>query len=162
MVQGFRCGELELDQWIELHAQAADRARTASTFVWLKDGHHEVVAYYTLTAHAVRKPEMPSRIGRGMPDLIPAALIGKLALHTDLQGRGLGRALLMDALSRIIKVSRQGPAIRAVVVDSSTPAATRLYSSMGFQEVDGAPGRMVVRAGAVEQSLILAGFLPSN
>jgi GNAT superfamily N-acetyltransferase len=96
-----------------------------------------------------------------MPDLIPAALIGKLALHLDLQGQGLGKLLLMDALSRIIKVSRQGPAIRAIVVDAANPLANHLYSSMGFRQVDATPGRMVVRASAVEQSLIQAGLLPS-
>lgn len=126
------------------------RARTATTFVWV-DQTDSVQAYYSLSAHALRRNETSSRIGRGMPQFIPAALIGKLALHINLHGNGLGQVLLTEAITRIIRISHQGPAVRAIVVDAATPAGRRLYSTMGFTCIPGQETRMVARASAFRE-----------
>ena len=41
---------------------------------------------------------MPGRIRRNMPDPVPNMLLARLAVDTSLQGRGIGRALLRDAI----------------------------------------------------------------
>jgi len=151
-IEQLTCGISILDEWLTNHAVEAARARTATTFVWI-DGSASVKAYYCLSAHALRRSETSSRIGRGILEIIPAALIGKLALHSDLQGRGLGRVLLADALGRVIRASRRGPAVRAIVVDAATPAGQRLYAATGFTQVPGHSTRMVVRASSIEASL---------
>jgi hypothetical protein len=45
-------------------------------------------------------------------------LIRSVALDRRLQGRGLGGALLADALTRILTATAAGPAVRLVVVDA--------------------------------------------
>ena len=104
-VSGFDSGELDLDVWLRDHAATAARARVAQTFVWVAEAGHEVVAYYSLSAHAVPRAEAPSRISRGVPDPVPAALLGKLALDRFLHGQRLGDVLLADALTRVIDAS---------------------------------------------------------
>ena len=73
-------GESDLDAWLRDHAAAAARARVAQTFVWTESDGARVLAYYAISAHAVPRVEAPSRIARGVPNPVPAALLVKLAL----------------------------------------------------------------------------------
>lgn len=150
---GFDCGEPELDEWLREHAAPSARARVARTFVWTRTGTAEVVAYYALSAHAVRRAEAPSRIGRGVPDPVPASLIAKLALDSSLHGQRLGDLLLVDALDRIISAAEQGPAVRAIVVDAATERGRALYRRSGFVPAPGRDDRMIVRAETIVQGL---------
>lgn len=152
-VSGFDCGEADLDAWLREHAATAARARVAQSFVWTEAGSSRVVAYYALSAHAVPRIEAPSRISRGVPDPVPAALIAKLALDCSLHGQRLGDVLLADALDRIIIASESGPAVRAIVVDAATDRGRSLYSRFGFVAAPGRDDRMIVRAETVAKGL---------
>jgi GNAT superfamily N-acetyltransferase len=168
-VAAFDSGEPSLDTWLRNHAAAAARARVARTFVWTGEGRvrvddaagvagaGRVVAYYALSAHAVVRGEAPSRIARGVPDPVPAALIAKLALDRSLHGQRLGDVLLADALDRIISASAQGPAVRAIVVDAATPSGRALYERFGFVPAPGRPDRMIVRAETIAAGLGMPG-----
>ncbi len=130
-VADFESGEPDLDRWLIQAAEAAARARTANTFVWV-NANDEVRAFYSLSAHTILREEAGQRIGRGGPELVPAALIGKLALHKELRGQQLGEVLLADALRRLVRLHDRGPAFRAIVVDAATESGLKLYRRMGF------------------------------
>lgn len=152
-VSGFDSGEADLDLWLRDHAATAARARVAQTFVWVARGSQEVVAYYSLSAHAVPREEAPSRISRGVPDPVPAALLGKLALDRSLDGQRLGDVLLADALTRVIDASESGPAVRAIVVDAATHRGCALYARFGFVAAPGRDDRMIVRTETIARGL---------
>ena len=152
-VSGFDSGERDLDAWLRDHAASAARARVAQTFVWVADGRQEVIAYYSLSAHAVPREEAPSRISRGVPDPVPAALLAKLALDRSLHGQRLGDVLLADALTRVIAASESGPAVRAIVVDAATDRGRALYARFGFVAAPGRDDRMMVRAETIAKGL---------
>ena len=61
-----------------------------------------VVGYYSLAAGSVLHTEATGRVRRNMPDPVPAALLGRLAIDQAWQGRGLGSALLRDAVLRVV------------------------------------------------------------
>lgn len=150
----FNSGEPDLDAWLRDSATTAARARVAQTFVWVPDTDDRgVIAYYALSAHAIPRAEAPSRIGRGVPDPVPAALLAKLALERTLQGSGLGQVLLVDALQRIMRAGEHGPAVRAIVVDAATDAGRALYAKFGFVTAPGRTDRMLVRAETIAQGL---------
>ncbi|HEY5185593.1 MAG TPA: GNAT family N-acetyltransferase [Actinomycetes bacterium] len=127
--------------------------RVAQTFVWVADGGREVVACFSLSAHAVPRAEAPSRISRGVPDPVPAALLGKLALDLSLHGRRLGGVLLADALTWVIDASESGPAVREIVVDTATDRGRALYSRFGFVAAPGRDDRTIVRAESIAKGL---------
>jgi hypothetical protein len=149
----FDSGEPDLDAWLRDHAMGAARARVAQTFIWVAGGGNEVVAYYSLSAHAVPRAEAPSRIGRGVPDPVPAALLAKPALDRSLHGQRLGDLLLVDALTRVIDASQSGPAVRAIVLDAATDRGRALYARFGFVLAPGRDDRMIVRAETVASAL---------
>ncbi|HEX8004630.1 MAG TPA: GNAT family N-acetyltransferase [Mycobacteriales bacterium] len=129
----FDSAQPDLDRWLRDHARGAEAKRTARTFVWL-DGGGRVVGYYALAAHTLSRASLPRRLGRGDPAQVPAVLLAKLALHKDLQGRGLGAALLADALGRVLDATR-AVAARYVVVDAIDDFAADFYAHHGFEQV---------------------------
>jgi GNAT superfamily N-acetyltransferase len=95
----------------------------------LKDG--SVAGYYTLSSTAVRLPELPESVVRKLPryPLIPATLLGRLAVDRRHQGRGYGRFLLADALYRAMC---SDIALFAVIVHAKDENAKRFYECESF------------------------------
>jgi len=75
--------------------------------------------------------------------------VARRALH----GSGLGQVLLVDALTRVLHASEQGPAVRAIVVDAATDAGRALCAKFGFVPAPGRADRMLVRAETIAQAL---------
>ena len=134
-VSGFDSNRPELDRWLREHARTAQAKRTGRTFVW-HSGDGIVVAYYTLVAHLVLREDVPAAVGRGGPEQIPAVLLARLALHWNLHGKGLGGALLAEALGRIVAAT-ETVAARLVVVDAIDEAVAQFYEHHGFCRVQG-------------------------
>lgn len=55
---------------------------------------------------------------------VPAALIGRLAVSSEVQGQGIGRLLLADAVKRSLAVSEE-IAIHALVVEAKDEGASQ-------------------------------------
>lgn len=150
-LDGFNSGKPELDAWLRSSAAHAAAMNTGRTFVW-HAGDGRVVAYFTLAAHLVAHESLPSKVGRGSPDAIPAVLLARLALHRSLHGQGLGSELLWDALSRAVAASHQ-VAARLVVVDAIDEDAVSFYQHHGFIPVPGNPHRLVQKMTSIEAAL---------
>ena len=126
----FDSGVEPLDRYFEMQAGQDARKRMAAPFV-LVLGEGTVAGYYTLSSTAVSVAEWPTQIVRKLPryPLVPATLLGRLAVDRRLQGRGYGRYLLADALFRSV---RSEIATFAVVVDAKDENARRFYLREGF------------------------------
>jgi GNAT superfamily N-acetyltransferase len=152
-VSRFSCGQHALDEWLKRYALNADRAGTGRTYVWT-DQSGEVVAYYTLAPHIVRRAQAPARVARGSPDAIPSILLGRLALHRSLQGHGWGGALLADALTVALEAIQKVGG-RLITVDAIDRRAAAFYQHFGFLPVPGRPSRLVIKASTAAKSLSL-------
>lgn len=150
-LRGFSCGTEALDTWLEHHALHAERAGTGRTYVWVRDTG-EVVAYFTLAPHLVRREELPRAAGRGSPDTIPSVLLARLALDRSLHGRGLGGALLAHALAIALEAIRTAGG-RLIVVDAVGASAAAFYEHHGFVPVPGNPHRLVMKASTAAAAL---------
>ncbi len=102
----------------------------AAPFVLVLPGG-AVGGYYTLSATAVKLADLPDQTVRRLPryPLVPATLLGRLAVDRRFQGKGYGRFLLADALYR---VARNEIASFAVVVDAKDEDARRFYERESF------------------------------
>lgn len=129
----FTSGEPDLDTWLRDHAAPAQARRVARTFVWHQDDD-VVVGYYALAGHLLLREELPTSVGRGSPTQAPAVLLARLALDSELQGRGLGGALLADALQRVVAATAL-VAARFVVVDAQQERAATFYEHHGFRRI---------------------------
>jgi GNAT superfamily N-acetyltransferase len=126
----FVSGAEALDRYLRSQAGQDARKNMAAPFVLvLPDG--VIGGYYTLSATGVKLTEFPADTTRKLPryPLVPATLLGRLAVDQNYQGRGYGRFLLADALLRAI---RSEIASFAVVVDAKDQAARRFYERESF------------------------------
>ncbi len=90
-----------------------------------------IAGYYTLSSTALGLGELPEKLSRKLPryPLVPATLLGRLAVDRRHQGKGYGRFLLADALHRAL---RSEIASFAVVVDAKDDDAKRFYERESF------------------------------
>lgn len=127
-------GEPALDTWLRDHAAGAEARRVARTFVWCRADEDVVVGYYSLAGHRLAREYLPGGIGRGSPAEVPAVLLARLAIDANLQGQGLGGALLADALTRVVAATEL-VAARFVVVDALHEDAATFYEHHGFRRI---------------------------
>lgn len=135
----FKSGAEELDRYLREQASQDIRRHVATAFVALDRGL--VVGYYTLSASAIELTSLPDHVGRRLPrhPMVPATLLGRLAVDRSWQGRGLGRHLLMDALFRSLASEI---ASYAVVVDARDESAALFYERYGFEQLTGTQRRL--------------------
>lgn len=128
----FDCGNPTLNLWLKKFAWTNQQADSAKTYVAL-DGNR-TVGYYALTTGSVHKHESSQRITKGLANHpIGIVLLARLAVDQTQQGRGLGKALLFDALSRIEEAA-DIVGVRAVMVHAIDDAARRFYQHFEFEE----------------------------
>lgn len=127
----FRCGKPDLDEWIRQYAGQSERNDTTRTFLALDDDG-TLVGYYATTACELDLDEAASAFGVGKRRYpVPAMLIARLAVSESTQGRGIGGILLLDALERLLEVSRS-IGFEVVVVDAIDHDASAFYRRFGF------------------------------
>ena len=119
-----------LDQWLRRRARANQVSGASRTYVVAESAH--VVGYYCLSSGGLDLADAPHSIRRNMPDPVPMAVLGRLAVDASWQGKGLGVALLQDAVLR----TGQAAAIlgiRGLLVHTISGEAKAFYEHYGFQ-----------------------------
>ena len=90
-----------------------------------------VAGYYSLAAGSVAREMAPGRVRRNTPDSVPVVVLGRLAIDQDYQRQGLERALLRDAILRILQAA-DIIGVRAILVHVLSEKAKRFYEECGF------------------------------
>lgn len=126
----FDSGAASLDEWLKRRAAANQASGASRTFVVCDDDG--VVAYYALASGAVASAGAPGRFRRNMPDPIPVVVLGRLAIATTHQGRGLGRALFQDAARRVMQAA-DAVGIRGLLVHALSDQARAFYLRLGLE-----------------------------
>lgn len=127
----FDSGKPELDDWIRRFALSSHRAGSARVYVLHR--HRKILGYYALAAASVEPAEAPRRVAKGLArHPVPVILLARLALDRSQQGKGLGAALLRDALFRAASASAEIGA-RAVLVHAKDDEARAFYEHFDFE-----------------------------
>jgi len=149
---GFSCGSAALERYFREQASQDIKRRIATCFVALTVAVEEVAGCYTLSAATVALDALSSEIARKLPryPVVPAALLGRLAVASRYQGQGLGGILLADALKRS---ARAELGVFAMVVDAKDETAQRFYERHGFTLLPGEARRLYLPIGPALQRL---------
>lgn len=127
----FRCAEPELEQWLKRRALRNQREGASRTFVVCEG--RRVVGYYALAAGSVLHAQAPGAVRRNMPEPIPVIVLGRLAVHPDWSGQGLGSGLLKDAVLRSLRLSEE-LGVRALLCHAINEGAKAFSLHHGFVE----------------------------
>lgn len=148
----FSCGVQPLDRYLRERAGQDARRRVAAPFVLCEGKSNTVLGYYTLSALSVDVGAWPEDVAKKLPKypVVPATLLGRLAVDTRLHGKGAGEHLLMDALWRALQASWQVASV-AVIVDAKDDRAASLYRHYGFIDFAEQPKRLFLPMAVIER-----------
>jgi len=129
--EGFDCGQPALNQFLQRFALVNQKAHSAQTYVCCQRG--EVVGFYSLAVGSVDPEDAPARVMKGVArHPVPVMILARLAVDRDHQGKGLGQALLKDALLRTAQAA-DIVGIRCLLVHAKDEAARQWYESWEFE-----------------------------
>lgn len=129
-LDGFSCTEPSLEVWLKRTARKNHLSGASRVFV-VTDAPGIVVGYYALAAGSVARAFAPGAVRRNMPEPIPVAVVGRLAVHSAHTGRGLGHGLLKDAILRTQRLA-EDLGIRALLCHAVDERARAFYLHHGF------------------------------
>jgi GNAT superfamily N-acetyltransferase len=137
----FSSGSPPLDRYLCEQASQDIKRRIATCFVAIGAQTNDLAGFYTLTAASIALSALAPEIIKKLPryPVVPAALLGRLAVAHSFQGRGLGGVLLADAM---IRIARAELGVFAMLVDAKDEAAQRFYEYYGFTLLNGEECRL--------------------
>ena len=123
----FECRSPEQARWLQLHARQANAMGTTRVLVVTEADAPDVVGYYAWSMASISAEQSPVRLRKGAgryPQ--PVALLARLGVHLDHEGRGLGAGLLVDVISRTALLASD-IGCRGLLVHAESPAARDFY-----------------------------------
>ena len=143
----FSCGRPELDRYIREIASQDTKRDLARVFVAL-DGA-DVVGFYSLSGFGFDRDDLPASHAKNLPNyVIPAILLGRLAVDGAWAGQGLGLGMLMDALDRILHIS-ESAGFYSIIVDAKDERTAEFYLKYGFIRFPNIPNRLFLLMASV-------------
>jgi GNAT superfamily N-acetyltransferase len=128
----FQSGQPSLDGFLHTLVLQYDKRRIGRTYVAVEGHDKRVCGYYTLAAGGVSFQNVRAPTTKKLPrHPVPVALLARLAVDRTVQGQGVGRLLLMDALYRCLVLSAD-IGIFAVEVQAIDETAKSFYEKYGF------------------------------
>jgi len=142
--KNFNCGNEALNLFLQQFAAKQQKKWVGRTFVAINNDHH-ILGFYTLSAGSVQHQDAPEHLRKGLPKYpIPTATLGRLAVHEQYQGKGLGHLLLKDALIRIL-FAAQELGIVAIIVDAKDKKSAEFYKNYGLIEFPDKPLKLFMQ-----------------
>ena len=129
-VEGFDCGREERTRYLARYPWQNQQAGAAHTYVGIAG--ETIVGYHTLAVGQVILEDAPDRLKEGLAKHPrPIMLLARLATDRRWQGRGVGKALLQDAMQRTLQAADIA-GIRALAVHAKDEEARRFYEHFDF------------------------------
>jgi GNAT superfamily N-acetyltransferase len=131
LLDHFDCGKEDLNRALIRQVWNNQQAHSAQTYVLVKD--LRVLGYYSLAAGSVSHDEATERVKKGLArHPIPVILLARLAVDVSIRGKGVGSALLKDALLRTAQAAETIDA-RALLVHAKVDKARAFYEHFAFE-----------------------------
>jgi GNAT superfamily N-acetyltransferase len=130
VLEDFDCGKEPLNRFLIRNALQSQQANASQTYLLITADR--VIGYHTLVVGEVAFAAAPERLKKGLArHPVPIMLLARLAVSQDYQGRGIGQALLKDALLRTLQAADIA-GIRAFAVHAKGKEACAFYERFDF------------------------------
>lgn len=137
--KGFDCGNSQLNEFLSRHALTNQRRMFGVTYVAVccDKGHCKVIGYFTLANTSIPREGLPESMLKGIPkyQVLPAFLLGRIAVATEHQGKHIGELLLSRCFEHCLAVTKVSGA-RYVIADAK-PTAVSWYERFNFIRIEG-------------------------
>lgn len=148
----FDCGVESLNQYIKKIASQDLKRKAATVFVSIDSSTQNVTAYYTLSSFSLELTEIESIWAKKLPryPLLPATMLGRLAVDKHHKGRGLGQLMLVDAIKKSYQASQQIASV-ALIVEAIDEEAVSFYQKFGFINFQSSKERLYLPMKTIEK-----------
>lgn len=134
----FTCGFVPIDNFLKSSLSEQIKAGMLQAWMATFGADPAVQAFYTLGAMAVRADLGPKAWQRARIPDVPVIYMRAVAVHLEQQGRGLGTALMVDAIRRSVGISEQIGAtaiVLDVLEDDNYARRAAFYEGLGFRSL---------------------------
>ena len=159
-MENFDCGDQPLNHYLQRYAWTnQEKSSIGVSYVAVDEGApRTVLGYFTLAMASVPRDTFPKKYVRGLPPYdLPLILLARLAVDRRFSGRGLGHALISEALRIGMRVSDE-VGCRCIIADAYRDRVS-WYERYGFVAIEGAaesgPQRMFLDVRTVRAALRL-------
>ncbi|EQB2606687.1 GNAT family N-acetyltransferase [Raoultella ornithinolytica] len=128
----FCCQDQVLNEWLKKKALKNHCTGISRVFVVCAENTKRVIAYYSLSSGSVHRNTVPGAYRRNAPEAVPVIVLGRLAVDAAWAGKGLGAALLKDAIYRTEHIAVQ-VGVRALLVHALNDEVRGFYTRFGFE-----------------------------
>ncbi len=150
-IAGFDCGKAPLNDFLIKYALQSQASGGARTYVMGRGSR--VIGYYSLAPASVAPENAPGRVIKGQGRYpVPVILMARFAVDQSEQGKGLGKALLRDALRRALE-GAEAIGGRAFLVHAKDEEARAFYQKFGMEESPTNPRHLFFLFKDIRQSL---------
>ena len=141
--ENFSCGEESLDDYIKRRASQELKKLISTTFVLTDSPDNIVLGYYTISSYGIDTAVLDDAITKSLPryPLLPATLLGRLAVDLNQKGKGYGGRLLVDSIKMALDTSKR-IASMALVVDAMNDNALNFYLKYEFRQFKDDPMKL--------------------
>jgi hypothetical protein len=143
VLDGFDCGEPEINRYLHHDALAHAQVGFAQTWVIAQARTHAVQGFISLSAASqavrVRDGASTKKLVTGViascpyPDA-PMLMIGRLGRHKDLAKSGIGARLLTFAIVKAVRLSEE-IGIAGIILDAMTDDLLSYYQKQRFERL---------------------------
>lgn len=150
--ENFDCGVESLNKYIKKIASQDLKRKAATVFVLIDSSAKNVMGYYTLSSFSVELTEIEPIVAKKLPryPLLPATMLGRLAVDKRYKGKGFGQLMLIDAMKKSYKASQQIASV-ALLVEAINEQAVRFYQKFGFISFQSSSDRLYLSMKTIEK-----------
>lgn len=144
----FRCGVLELDDYLHRYAAQQSARGVSAVYVLINSAQpSRILGFYTLSAAQVDGVQISESDRKKLPRYpVPCFRMGRLACSAEHRGEGLGKLLLGCAVDRCLQARKQVAAF-ALLVDAKNDNAKAFYQHYGFTPCTDSPRTLYLPLG---------------
>ncbi|EJT2854145.1 GNAT family N-acetyltransferase [Salmonella enterica] len=128
----FCCSEPGLNEWLRKKALKNHATGVSRVYVICAENTNQVIGYYCLSTGSIQRYTAPGAYRRNAPDSLPVIVLGRLAIDQAYSGKGLGIALLKDAIYRTENIALQ-VGVRALIVHALNDSVRNFYTKFAFE-----------------------------
>ena len=154
--KNFDCGVNSLNEYLKKYAWQNFKKNVGVTILAFEEGSRDkILGYYTVSMAQIDFEHLPLELSKGLPRYpVPAMRIGRIAVDRSAQAKGVGSALLKDALRRAVALSTE-VGTSAVLVDAINEQAKGFYEHYGFVALNDLPSALVLPVATIVRAFEL-------
>lgn len=131
--EGFDCGEIALNQFLQRTARQHIQKGLSRTFVLVDSEQPSVIiGFFTLSLCETQVECLPQRWAKKYPSIVPGVKLARLAVSLNRQRYGIGGILLVEAMKKALVIADNAGVI-GLFVDAKDSSAKAFYERYGFE-----------------------------